>query len=235
MKLTIYVPTFDRLPELRNILDRLHPQVVDGVELFVSDNHGNAEQMVSEYPNAQYIKRWQNIGCDGNCLSGLLAGTGEYVWVVGDDDSPYPFAVEHILEKLDGVDRIILSSSAAGETPVDFDGTMLELWAILYDMSFIVASTLCSMNVWRRKKMDLFEGMKHLDSRNVLAWAGLPCWTVKVCRIPSMRVGRDNPVGFDGFVPTMNAYTDALADRLGVPPIPFEEFNNWNYTNVVIR
>ena len=235
MKLTIYIPTYDRLNDLRELLDAIHPQIVDGVELFVSDNHGNAEELVAGYPNAKYIKRWQNIGCDGNCLNGLFTGTGEYVWVLGDDDRPAAYAVEHIMRHLDGVDRLILTSSACGETPVEFDGSMIELWALLEDMSFIVASTLCSMNVWRRKKMDAVEGARRLDTRNVLAWAGMGCWSVKVMRIPTMRVGRHNPTPFPGFDATMSEYTDALAEHLGLPPVLFAEFNRWNYTNVRIR
>lgn len=235
MKLTIYIPTYDRLDDLKELLDRVHPQLVDGVELFVSDNHGNAEELVAQYPNAQYIRRWQNIGCDGNCLNGVFAGTGEYLWVIGDDDRPISYAVEHILRYTNGVDRIFMTSSASGETPFEFEGTMLELWALLHDMSFLVASTLCSMNVWRRSKLDAAVGAKHLDSRNVLAWAGLSCWTVKIMNIPTMRIGRNHPVPFDGFVPTMTEYTEALAERLGVPPVPFENFNRWNYANVIIR
>jgi hypothetical protein len=130
---------------------------------------------------------------------------------------------------------LILTSSVAGETPVGFDGTMLELWALLKDMSFIVASTLCSMNVWRRSKMDVAEGVKHLDSRNVLAWTGLQCWNVRVASIPLISVGREHRTAFAGFSKTMQDYIDALADRLGVPSISFAEFNNWNYMNAQAR
>lgn len=235
VKLTIYIPTYDRPADLKRLLDAVCPQLVDGVELIVSDNHGSARDLVAQYDGVRYVKRWTDIGCDGNCLSGVFAGTGEYVWVIGDDDKPMAGAVDYILRHIDGIDRLILTSSVAGETPVGFFGTMRDLWNLLSDKSFIVASTLCSMNVWRRSVMNVGEGVKHLDSRNVLAWTGLGCWSVRVASVPLMSVGREHQVTFAGFGETMAAYTDALADAIGVDRLPFQNFGRWNYTNAKAR
>ena len=98
MKLTIYIPTFKRA-ELRDCLNSICPQLIDGVELIVSDNDpdGSAKYVKDEYPKARYERRYFNLGGDVNVLRGLLSGSGEYVWVVGDDDTLLPGAVKSVL------------------------------------------------------------------------------------------------------------------------------------------
>ena len=191
--------------------------------------------MVAEFPQVQYIKRWSNIGCDGNCLAGLGAGIGQYVWVLWDDDRPSPWALQKILEQLDGVDRLILTSSHSGENLSGFNGTIGELYNWLHDKSFLVASTLCSMNVWRRDAMNPWLAIDKLDTRNVLAWAGLWCTTVKVADLPSMQIGLADGVTFPGFGVTMRDYVKELLDYWGYEVPDMNEFFRWNYTNVTRR
>lgn len=232
MMLTIYIPTYQRPDSLNQLLSVVAPQITDGVEIIVSDNDGDAAPIVARYSHVQYIKRWQNIGCDGNCLAGLSEGSGEYVWVLGDDDLPSGDAVEYILGELGIVDRLILTAERSGEYPAGFLGTMTDLYHQLTDKSFLVASTLCSMNVWRYGAMDAVLGLRHLDSRNVLAWAGLNCNTVKVADRPTMTVNRTNLTSFNGWASTMNQYVLSLCSAIGVQPASLRAFNKWNYTNV---
>lgn len=235
MRLTVYIPTFQRNEELEQLLTCLEPQITDGVEAFVSDNDGGAEAVVSMFPKINYIKRWSNIGCDGNCLAGLTVGTGEYVWILGDDDRISSFVVADILKDLDGVDRLILTSSHSGECLPGYQGTMANMFGMLHDKSFIVASTLCSMNVWRRKSMEPWLAIDKLDTRNVLAWAGLKCKNIRVSGIPGVWVNSTNLTTFDGFGKTMNEYIQELCAFHEVECPPFRSFMKWNYTNVVRR
>jgi glycosyltransferase involved in cell wall biosynthesis len=231
MKLTIYIPTYKRPEDLERLLSIIVPQIVDGVEVIVSDNDQNSNFNPMYYPQITYVRRWQNIGCDGNCLAGLSEGSGEYVWVLGDDDIPSNDAVERILGELDGVDRLILTCEKSGKYPAGFKGTIAELYDALEDRSFLVASTLCSMNVWRHEIMDPLLGIKHLDTRNVLAWAGLHCKTIKIADTPTIKVNTTNLTSFPGFSATMNQYIFSLAmvaDRFVPDP---GMFYNWNYTN----
>lgn len=232
MMLTIYIPTYQRPNNLAQLLAVLVPQITDGVELIVSDNDGSAASVVARFSKVQYIKRWQNIGCDGNCLAGLSEGSGEYVWVLGDDDMPSHNAVEYILGELGMVDRLILTSKDSGEFPAGYTGTMGGLYDELDDKSFLVASTLCSMNIWRHAAMDPVLGLRHMDSRNVLAWAGLNCELVKVSDLPTMTVNRTNFITFPGWATTMNQYVLALCMAIGREPLNFKKFNKWNYTNI---
>lgn len=232
VKLTIYIPTYKRPEHLDRLLSVIVPQIVDGVEVIVSDNDQNSNFNPLYYPQITYIRRWQNIGCDGNCLAGLSEGSGEYVWVLGDDDIPSSDAVEKILSELDGVDRLILTSKRSGEYPAGYKGTIEGLYDKLIDRSFLVASTLCSMNVWRHEAMDVLLGVRHMDTRNVLAWAGLGCKTVKVADTPTIDVNRDNLTSFPGFSATMNQYIYSLAMTFGGLVTDPGMFYNWDYTNV---
>jgi len=116
MLLTIYVPTFNR-PDIEPCLASIVPQLVDGVELIVSDNDpdGYAEQFVKQYPQVQYSKRLKNIDGDPNVFRGVTQGTGKYVWVFGDDDTMFPGTVDALLPMLDGVDRVLHYTVKSGE------------------------------------------------------------------------------------------------------------------------
>ena len=95
MLLTIYIPTFKRL-DIGPCLESIVPQIVDGVELIVSDNDpdGFAEPFARKFPQVQYSKRLKNIDGDPNVFRGVTQGTGKYVWVFGDDDTMFPGTVD---------------------------------------------------------------------------------------------------------------------------------------------
>lgn len=238
MKLTIYIPTYRR-DSLDACLGSIAPQHNDSVEIIVSDNDqgGYAGDIVYKYKDyvSEYSIRKQNIGCDGNCLYGITAGDGEYVWVVGDDDIILPGAVSTILSMLDGTDRIMQFAPYSGEVTPGFSGTMSGLINKLSDKSYLIAATLASMNVWRRDVMDFKTGVRHLDSRNVLAWAGLNCKTVKVPSTPTVLVNDTNLFEFKDFDRVMFEYSDALADANGVGRFTFYNANKWNFVSASLE
>ncbi len=238
MKLTIYIPTYRR-ESLDACLNSITSQYNDHVEIIVSDNDqdGFAKNIVYKYEKyiSEYSIRKQNIGCDGNCLYGITAGDGEYVWVIGDDDVILPGALDTILSMLDGTDRIMQFAPYSGEVIPAFSGAMSELITKLNDKSFLIAATLASMNVWRRDVMDFRTGVKHLDSRNVLAWAGLNCKTVSIPIFPTVLVNDTNQFEFRAFDQVMFEYSDALADANGVERFTFYNANKWNFVSASLE
>ena len=234
MLLTIYIPTYRR-DSLDYCLDSIVSQTNSNVEIIVSDNDqdGYARQVVYEYKDyiSDYSIRKQNIGCDGNCLYGTTVGSGEYVWVIGDDDILLPGAIETILPMLNGVDRVMQFAPYSGEVIPGFSGTMAELINALDDKSFLIAATLASMNVWRRDVMDYRIGIKNLDSRNVLAWSGINCKTVSIPTIPTVLVNDTNLYEFKDFDTVMFEYSDALADANEVDRFTFYNANKWNFVS----
>lgn len=233
MKLTIYVPTYRR-SELRACLDSICPQLVEGVELIVSDNdtEGSARYVKDEYRKAKYERRYFNLGGDVNVLRGLCAGSGEYVWVVGDDDTILPGTIQKLLPMLDGVDRVIHWSANSREVNAGFDGLMQDYINSLGDKSILVASTLITANVWRRDAMDVALGLLRVDTKYPLFWAGLRNRTVKVMPTPSITVGFVHTNVFGFFNKVIDEYVGALCDEHGVQRPPFESFMGWNFVNV---
>ncbi len=226
MKLTIYIPTYQR-SELNECLASIMPQLTDGVEVIVSDN--DPQSNIKSIPGVQYQRRWLNMGCDSNCLRGFTQGYGGYVWVLGDDDVLLPGAIEQTLGMLDGTDRIMHYSPVSGEVPAGYRGSVSGMVSSLADKSYIVAATLCSVNVWRRDAIDLTTGCAHLDSRNVVAWAGLQCETVSVASSPLVKVNTVNGFAFEGFEVTMTEYVDALTARHGLDPLCWADVTKWNF------
>ncbi len=234
MILTIYIPTYKR-ESVAQCVESIVGQLTSDIELIISDNDqdGFAGNLLYPYKDyiSEYSVRKQNIGCDGNCLHGITAGTGEYVWVLGDDDILLPGAVETLLPMLNGVDRVMQYAPYYGELIPGFSGTMVELINSLNDKSYVIAATLASMNIWRRDMMDFKTGVKHLDSRNVLAWSGINCKTVSIPNTPTVLVNDTNHFVFKDFDNVMFEYCDALSDIDGVEKFTFDNANKWNFVN----
>jgi len=111
MKLSICIPTFNRVEQLREILTCLLPQLEEGMEVVISDNASadETESMVATYMS-QYscitYHRWpKNMGADRNYLKVVEQAHGEYCWLFGSDDLVEPGCVREVLKMLsDGCD-----------------------------------------------------------------------------------------------------------------------------------
>ena len=79
--------------------------------------------------------------------------------------------------------------------------------------------------------MDFKTGVKHLDSRNVLAWSGINCETVSIPNIPTVLVNDTNHFVFKDFDNVMFEYCDALSGIDGVEKFTFHNANKWNFVS----
>jgi len=107
-KLTIAIPTYNRASKLEKQL-AWAVNAIDGrwdeVELIVSDNASPDEtpavcdRWKALSHGALRIQRQQsNIGLVRNVLACIEAARGEFVWVVGDDDTIFPEAFPWVLD-----------------------------------------------------------------------------------------------------------------------------------------
>lgn len=233
VKLTIYIPTFRR-SELDECLASITSQLIDGVEVIISDNdpNGFAKEIAAKYSQATYTRRYFNIEGDPNVVRGLACGSGEYVWVFGDDDTMLPGTLRALLPMLDGVDRVIHWSPNSLETGAGFSGSMADYINSLNDKSILVASTLISANVWRREAMNIALGLEKVDTKYPLFWAGLNAKTVKVMDQPTITVGYVHTNVFGFFNKVIDEYLGALTKAHDVPPIPLMDGLKWNFVNV---
>lgn len=94
--LSICIPTFNRPGMLKNTIENLIKNIYskDFVkEILIIDNSETndskdiVENYLKNYNKIRYIKNEINIGAEGNFRKGILESSGEYVWIIGDDDS----------------------------------------------------------------------------------------------------------------------------------------------------
>lgn len=117
MKLTIAIPTYNRVPVLRNSLCKLLPQLNSECELLILDNAStlNVENEISELIQSysckfsiRVIRHESNIGGNANILRCIELSRGEWVWILGDDDPPVEGALELIFNKINGSQNLAM-------------------------------------------------------------------------------------------------------------------------------
>lgn len=107
--LAICIPTWNRAPQLRRLLTRLHDELGDDgdIVVLVADNASDDEtpavltEMATRMPTLRGHRQSANLGAEGN-IRWLIRHAPEcdYLWCIGDDDEPEPGAVVHVAELL---------------------------------------------------------------------------------------------------------------------------------------
>lgn len=110
--LTICIPTRNRSRWLERALARLTAEIEanhigpEVLKIYVSDNFSSDDttdkvrHFQTRLPHLAYTRQSANIGADSNINHCGQAGTGEYKWVMGDDDAIRTGALAYILECL---------------------------------------------------------------------------------------------------------------------------------------
>ncbi len=108
-KLTIAIPTYNRLSCLTLLLNSVSaqflkaPRLNNEVEVLVMDNassDGTAEYLdkFAQIPNFRSKRQVRNLGSDANITDCFEEASGEYVWIIGDDDLPMLGSILLVLE-----------------------------------------------------------------------------------------------------------------------------------------
>lgn len=90
--LSVCIPTYNRPEDLKQLLESFLDAPLEQIEFVVADNgtRSQTEPVLSEFKEKGFniipIFQEENIGVPKNLLSALRAGTGEYLWLMGDDD-----------------------------------------------------------------------------------------------------------------------------------------------------
>lgn len=140
--LSIGIPTYNRAPFLRILLDSLAAAIPPGeerVQVWVSDNNSadDTEEIVAQFqgrlPDLRYTRNKTNIGAEGNLLALAEKCDGTYLWLIGDDDVVCPESIKLLLDALNTApdylvlnyrtikDKNIISRSPAFSQAHDFD------------------------------------------------------------------------------------------------------------------
>ena len=104
--LSICIPTYNRADCIRHCLDSILGQWVEEVELVIVDGASKdaTPSIVGEYqqryPFIKYFRRSENVGIDEDVLKCIELATGEYCWLMSDDDQFENGALTEVLSKL---------------------------------------------------------------------------------------------------------------------------------------
>ena len=109
--LSICIPTFNRAPYLRKSLANILSQVSElddppQVEVVVADNASDdgTGEVLREFRRAGLVteRNAENIGGAANLYKAIRMASGDYCWLMGDDDQIVPGAIKKIVKIIAG-------------------------------------------------------------------------------------------------------------------------------------
>jgi len=120
--LSLAIPTFNRALHLRECLESVRVSILESgeegrCEVVVSDNASTDEtpmvvRAFEPIMKIRYVRQACNIGGHANFRAVAGVATGQYVWVVGDDDRILPAAVRQVIDGLDQGARTVVCNVA---------------------------------------------------------------------------------------------------------------------------
>lgn len=117
MKLSVCIATFNRAGFIGETLEHLAREFTDDVELVVVDG-GSSDgteqlmaQFVSRHPRTVYRREAVNSGVDQDFDKAVEYASGDYCWLMSDDDLVLPGAVARVLSALaSGPDLLVVNA-----------------------------------------------------------------------------------------------------------------------------
>jgi hypothetical protein len=238
-RLTIYVPAYRR-PEVAGLLASLAPQLTAECEVIVSDDDPGAlaaaavrDELAGAPCRVEYRHNTVRLGGPDNLHAGLTAGTGDWVWMLSDDDVVLPDAVANILQVVatHDIDRVILLTPDSPSGAAGVTGSAAEIAE--RDPGLLIAATLITANVLRRSTLDLDLAAKKKGTLYGVAWSYAGCKRIKVMASPAFKVGVDHVGEFvaatDPSVNIPQVWAELLTDGYGVAPS--ESSYAWNFVS----
>lgn len=121
MKLSICIPTYNRAKHLVNCLESINSMSFKNkslLEVCVSDNCSTDEtelvvRKMQSKINIKYSRNKVNLGIPQNFINVVNMASGEFVWLIGDDDLLLPDAFDKLfflLDKYNDVDFFYINS-----------------------------------------------------------------------------------------------------------------------------
>lgn len=114
MTLSIVIPTYNRPAAIVARVAELLPQLTENSNLTIIDNCSpeEVESLISkEIPSSvgkvRYVRNSVNIGANANICRCFEVATGEWIWLLGDDDSVRGNAVAEVLAQLSNVHQSV--------------------------------------------------------------------------------------------------------------------------------
>jgi abequosyltransferase len=108
LKLSICIATFNRGSFIGETLDSMVSQVEEGVEIVIldggstDDTAARVKPFADRFERLRYVRQETNHGVDRDFNTAVELATGEYCWLMSDDDLLKPGAVRAVLDALRG-------------------------------------------------------------------------------------------------------------------------------------
>lgn len=236
-EMCLYVPAYERPHTLARLLGSIPDD--PRVRIVVSDDspHHTSRPVCDAYPYVEYSARNYRCDRDANVLRGLAVSQETWTWIVGDDDYLLPGALDKVFDFLDDdTDRLILHSKPSARLmPANILGKHLTdhnaIEAVRNDPSMLIATTLCTTNIYRTSKLNLAEGMRHFDTYYSLGWATLDCHRWHIAPDPLIGVGTEPTPTITDHLRHWQDLLDGMTAAADVDPIPVSQASGWNFVS----
>lgn len=151
-KISICIPTLNRGSYIGETLENIVSQLEEGVEIVIVDGGStdNTEEVVTAFqrkcPDIRYIKKDSlekkpsNEGFDRDCNQAVEMATGEYCWLMTDDDLLTPGAIHNVLAEVDKKYALIVANAEVRNS--DFSEVLV------HRRPDLEADRICSNNEW---------------------------------------------------------------------------------------
>lgn len=172
-RLSVCIATYQRGAFIGETLDSILRQAAAGVELIVVDGASSDDtprlitEAASRHPELRYHRESKNSGVDRDYDKAVGYATGDYCWLMTDDDLLLPGAVGRVLEAIEsGPDLVVANSEVWNvdfteklETPrlavaadTEYDATRKEQFFVSTAnyLSFI-GSVVVKRELWRER------------------------------------------------------------------------------------
>lgn len=220
--LSIYIPTWKRPHLLDRLLQSIEPQLVPGVDVFVSVNKSDVPYSLPPWVQSRHTRI--NVGGDANIIAGPSLVSGEYIWVIGDDDHLLPGAVATTLRAIEEKPGIIIHPDGKYKLGVA-DGTLFQNYADFCRAVIearrprtVTAHTLISSNTFIRRNFDSGLAVRRIDTMYGFHYGMLTNMLdmpVKIADQPTMRYDHDASIFLmpqDAIDEHMAAYPQVMYD-----------------------
>jgi hypothetical protein len=98
---TIAVPTYNRLPQLKATLENLRRQTYKNIEILVVNDAGEpVDGVLRHHPRARLVRRTANGGTTAALNDAIRAARGEFIGFLADDDELFPDHVSRLVAAL---------------------------------------------------------------------------------------------------------------------------------------
>lgn len=122
-KLSICIATYNRAQFVGETLDSVLAQKASDIEIIVVDGASPDStpevmgQYLAKWPNIRYYREIKNSGIDADYDKAVSYASGEYCWLMTDDDLLRPGAVQRVLAAIEeDVDLVVVNSEIKDAT-----------------------------------------------------------------------------------------------------------------------